>query len=407
VLTADALVHEVIARNPSLAQMTAAWQAARARYPQVTALEDPMFMTKVAPGSLGSNTVDFGYMVEVSQKLPFCGKRGLRGDNALAEASAAGHDVDDVRLQLIESARAAFADYYLAARALEVNETNLELLHKLRKIAASRYESRVSKTNQEFLQADVEIGRERERRLALEQMRQVAVARLDTLLHLPPDNPLPPPPPQLDRVEALPEAQALRAAAVARRPDLQALADRIRAEEAALGLAEKEFYPDFEVAAGYDAFWREKPLRSEVNVRLNVPLYQAKRRAAVSEAEARIAQRKAELARQTDQVNFQVQEAYEQLRQSEQSVRLYEQAILPKARENREAAQSAYENGLLPFLSLIEAQRSEEDLRDRYYQALADAYRRQAALERAVGGPTAGGAEAGHPGNQAPAPSKP
>jgi outer membrane protein TolC len=406
-LSAEALIREVLARNPSLAQMTAAWQAAQARYPQVTALEDPLFTAKAAPGSIGSNTVDFGYMVEVSQKLPFCGKRGLRGDNALATASAAGHDVDDMRLQLIESARSAFADYYLAARALEVNETNLELLQKLRKIAASRYESRVSKTNQEFLQADVEIGRERERRLTLEQMRRVAVARLDTLLHLPPDTPLPPPPGQLDRVKTLPDAQALRAAAVAYRPDLQALADRIKAEQAALGLAEKEFYPDFEVAAGYDAFWQEKPLRPEVNVRLNLPIYQAKRQAAVSEAEARIAQRKAELARQTDQVSFQVQEAYEQVRQGEQSVRLYEKTILPKARENREAAQSAYENGLVPFLSLIEAQRGEEDLLDRYYQAVADAYRRQAALERAIGGPFTPVTNAGHPGGHAPARTKP
>jgi outer membrane protein TolC len=386
-LSVEALVQEVVARNPSLAQMIAAWQAAQARYPQVTSLEDPMLVAKAAPGSLGSNTVDFGYMIEVSQEIPFCGKLALKGENALAEASAAGHDVDDMRLQLIESARSAFADYYLVARALTVNERNLELLTRLRKNAVSRYESGTSKTNQEFLQADVEIGREQERRLTLKQVQQVAVARLNTLLHLPPDSPLPPPPRQLDRVEALPEAKALRAAAVAYRPDLQALADRIKAEQAALGLAEKEFYPDFEVAAGYDAFWVEKPLRAEVNVRLNVPIYQAKRHAAVTEAEARVAERKAELARQIDLVNFQVQEAYEQLRQSEQSVRLYEKTILKKAKENREAAESAYGNGLIPFLSLIEAQRSEEDLLDRYYQAVADAYRRQAALERAVGGP--------------------
>src|SRR5208282_4833472 len=37
------LVQDVLARNPSLAEMTAAWQAALARYPQVTSLDDPMF----------------------------------------------------------------------------------------------------------------------------------------------------------------------------------------------------------------------------------------------------------------------------------------------------------------------------------------------------------------------------
>ena len=42
---------------------------------------------------------------------------------------------------------------------------------------------------------------------------------------------------------------------------------------------------------------------------------------------------------------------------------------------------------LLPFLNLIEAQRNAVGLRDRYYEALAEAVRRRATLERAVGGP--------------------
>jgi outer membrane protein TolC len=387
-LTADEVVHEVLARNPSLAQMVAAWQAASARYPQVTSLEDPMLMGKVGPGSVGSDTVDFGYMVEVSQKLPFPGKLRLRGENALAEASAAGHEVDDMRLQLVESARSAFYEYYLAARALEINAENLKILkERLRKSAADRYTSGASKTKQEILQADVEIGREEERRLSLEQTRQIAVARINTLMHFPPDSPLPPPPKRIGLAEPPPDVQALRSAALAHRPDLQALADRIRAEEAALALAEKEFYPDFEVAAGYDAFWQEKPLRPEINVRLNLPVYKAKRHAAVSEARARIAQRRAELDRQADQVNFQVQEAYEQVRRGEQSVRLYEKTILPKAKDNREEAESAYEKGLVPFVSLIEAQRNEVGLRERYHEAVADYHRRRAALERAVVGP--------------------
>src|SRR5262249_52824476 len=98
-LSVDLLVQAVLARNPSLAQMNAAWQAASARYPQVTSLDDPMFGATVAPVSFGSNAVESGYRVEISQKLPYFGKRELRGQNALAEASAAGHDVDDMRLQ--------------------------------------------------------------------------------------------------------------------------------------------------------------------------------------------------------------------------------------------------------------------------------------------------------------------
>ncbi len=388
-LSPEALVAQVLARNPSLAQMVAAWKAAVSRYPQVTSLEDPMLMGKLAPAAVGANPVrDDCYMVEVSQKLPFPGKLRLRGANALAEADAAAHDVDDMRLQLAESARVAFYEYYLAERNLETNAESLKILkERLRKSAENRYTSGVSKTNQEMLQADVEIGRQEDGRLSMEQTRQIAVARINTLLHLLPDRPLPPPPKHIGLDEGLPEVQELRSAALARRPDLLALADHIRAEDAALALADKEFCPDFEVAAGYDAMWDTRNQRPEINVRMNMPLYQEKRHAAVREAQARLAQRRAELDRQADQVSFQVQEAYDQVRKGEQSVRLYEKSILPKAKDNRDSAESAYEKGLIPFVSWIEAQRSEVELRERYHEAVADYYRRRAALERAIGGP--------------------
>ena len=48
----DVLVEQVLARNPTLAQMVAAWQAASARYPQVTSLDDPVFGGTMAPASI-------------------------------------------------------------------------------------------------------------------------------------------------------------------------------------------------------------------------------------------------------------------------------------------------------------------------------------------------------------------
>jgi outer membrane protein TolC len=388
-MSVEALIEQVLARNPSLAEMVAAWQAASARYPQVTSLDDPMFGTTLAPASIGSNQVDFGYRLEISQKYPWCGKLGLRGANAHAEASAAGHDVEDMRLQLVESARDAFFDYYLVDRALAVNEQALRLLKEFRENAETRYKTG-QVAQQDVLQADVEIGRQRERQVTLERMREVAVARLNTLLHLPTTSPLPPPPKQLVLAGPLPDVQALQAAAVSRRPDLQALADRIAADEAALALARKEFYPDFEVSAAYDTIMGNGPTRDlapQVAVRMNLPVRKVRRDGAVSEAESRLAQRRAGLARQTDQVNLQVQEAHAQVRESERVVRLYTETILPAAEANVKAAQSAYVTGKIPFLSLIEAQRNVVGLRDRYYEALAEYYRRRAALERAIGGP--------------------
>ena len=62
---ADALVAQVLARNPSLAQMTAAAEAAAARYPQAVSLDDPMLSATGSP-RMFNHTDDGGYRVELS-----------------------------------------------------------------------------------------------------------------------------------------------------------------------------------------------------------------------------------------------------------------------------------------------------------------------------------------------------
>ena len=100
-----------------------------------------------------------------------------------------------------------------------------------------------------------------------------------------------------------------------------------------MALSIKEYYPDFEAMAVYDAFWQERDLRPMIGVRMNIPIQTSRRDAAVMEAEARLTQRRAELARLQAQVGLQVQETFEQLKETERSLKLYEQTALPAARE--------------------------------------------------------------------------
>jgi outer membrane protein TolC len=385
-LTEADLVEQVLARNPTVAQMAAAAQAAAARYPQVTSLEDPRFGGFVGPASIGSRDVDFAYRVEVSQAFPFPGKLALRGESARNEAAAAVADLDNARLVLAESTRGAFADYFLAARSAEVNAEGLKLLGEFRENAAARYRAGQGE-QQDVFQADVAIARQKERSVALDRMRRVARARLNTLVHRPADADLPPPPKALGTDDPLPPAAELRELAARRRPDVTALRARAAAEEAVVGLALKEYYPDFETMAAYDAWWqpRERDLRPMVGVRLNLPVRTDRRDAAVAEAQARLAQRRAEVIRAIDQAGLQVQEAYEQAREAEQALQLYQESALPAARENVRLAQSSYTTGKVPFLSLIEAQRNLVELRDRQFELQAESRRRRAALDRATG----------------------
>jgi outer membrane protein TolC len=386
-LTPDEAVRVVLERSPTLEQMRAAAAAAAARFPQVTSLDDPMFGFWTAPGSAGSPNANYAARVELSQKLPYPGKLGLKGAAARAETAASVEDIEDVRQQLAEAARSAQADYFLAVKATGVAEENAKLLREFRQNAEARYKTGQGQ-QQDVLQADVEIGRQDERLIALRRARQVAVARLNTLMHLPPDNPLPPPA-DAAAPPPLPDVEKLRTTATGR-PDVRAAVARVSAEEANFALAVREYNPDFELMAAYDGFWQGaggRPLQWQVGLRTNLPVRYGRLSAAVDEARANVARQRAELARLTDRVNFEVQEAFERTREANEVVRLYEAKVLPAAEANVKEAQSAYVTGRVPFLNLIEAQRNRVALKDRYYEALAESTRRRAALERAVGSP--------------------
>src|SRR6185369_7882481 len=156
-----------------------------------------------------------------------------------------------------------------------------------RDAAQSKYEAN-QVSQQDVLQAEVELAKLAQARINLDQMRRVTAARINTLLHRLPDHPLPAPPQHLTVDEELPGVEELRQRAVEQRPDLAATAARIAAEQNSVALACKEFYPDFEFMGRYDAFWTDHEQRPQVGMNVNVPLNQCRRQAAVREAMFRL-----------------------------------------------------------------------------------------------------------------------
>jgi cobalt-zinc-cadmium efflux system outer membrane protein len=279
-----------------------------------------------------------------------------------------------------------YYEYYLVHRALEVNQENLKLLQEARRTAEARVRTGQS-PQQELLQIEVELGKQRERELILRRTLTVTKARINALLHRLPDDPLPPPVSQLVPAADLPPLEQLYSSALLHRPDLKAARQRLEAEQLSLALAEREYYPDLEVMAAYDAFWQERPLRTMIGFGVNLPVQLSRRRAALAESLARITRRQAELNRLTDQIHLQVRDAYTRVEENSQLLQLYDKQLIPAAQANVREAVAAYTAGRIPLLGLLEAQRNLVQLRDRYFEILADYYRSRASLERAVGAP--------------------
>ena len=220
-LEIDALRREVLRRNPTLAAMESACRAASSRYPQVSALDDPVFSYGLAPATIGVDRLDLGQRFELSQTFPWPGKLRLKGEAAKSEARAVSEDTEAGRLQLIQTTEQAFYDYYFFHRAIEINRANQELLQEFKRITQFRYGAGLV-PKQDALQAEVEHQNLIHHGIVLERKRAVTAARLNTLLNVSPQTFLPPPPNELAGVVPLSSRESLYYAALRNRPELHA-----------------------------------------------------------------------------------------------------------------------------------------------------------------------------------------
>jgi len=389
-LSLSQLVADVQARNPSLQAMIAAWRAAAQQYPQAVSLEDPMFSSMAAPASFNNDELESAYALQGGQKLPWFGKRAARGRQARAKTATAFQEAQDNRLRLVAITQTAYFDYYLARRQLQLNEQNVVLLREFRDSADAKYRAN-QVTQQDLLQADLELAELERRQIELDRTNRLAIARINTLLRMPPYAPLPPPPAKLEVPNGKFDLDLLQQEAAVRRPDLMATASQVRSEQAAVDLAMKEYYPDVELFGRYDTFWQPESmqgdLRGQVGVNLNMPIYRGRLNAAVREAMFRLSQRRSEYEQRLLDVQYEVVTAYEQLEESRRALRLFAERLIHAAEQNVAAARANYESNAASFLELATAQRQLVTLREEQEAALAMCHTRLAELERATGGP--------------------
>jgi outer membrane protein TolC len=379
------LIRHVLERNPTLQAARHAWRAALSRHPQVTALDDPMLGAGVAPLSFGSDRVNDAARFDLSQRLPFPGKLRLRGEAALGEAEAAAHDHQAVRLRLATMASLLYDDYYLAARALDINAQHMALLEDFKRIATVRYEAGKA-PEQAPLQAEVELTHTLHRELVLATTLRITAEQINTLLHRVPRSPLPPPPSRLAIPTLGPElAKPLTVEALAKSPELAAASARVAAQEARVDLAWREYFPDFTLTGAYNQLWQEEDLQPFVGIQLNVPLQLGRRNAAVEEAQARLEQSRSERRAIEDHVRLSIETSTDRLVEATHVVELFRERLLPAANDQVGAARFGFETGQNSFLALIDAERSLRDVELGHETALAELGRRRAEFDRSLG----------------------
>ncbi|TMQ57426.1 MAG: TolC family protein [Candidatus Eisenbacteria bacterium] len=378
------LERAVLARNSTLGAMRASWRAAQAAADQAAAFEDPMVEVSSAPRTWSGSSVDPAYMVEISQRVPIFGQRGLKGRAARASARAIGEDYQSARLDLIRETRRAYYESYFVMRSQGVNAELKNLLGQLRRVALTKYSSG-SAGLEDVLQAEMELAMLDQQEIALARQSRVLQAQLNALLQRDPGSPLSNPPQKITEGGVPSRVDSLQQLAKELRPELRGWAAQREARKADLSLARRQRLPDFTFSARYDRYWEAAEVRPSVGVAFNLPIQLGRLRAAEREARAGVEQAEARRQESEARVASEVESALAEVWESWHEIHILQDRVVPSAERVLLAIRASYENNRLDFPALLNAERDVARARLQLDAARVANLQALANLDRAVG----------------------
>jgi outer membrane protein, heavy metal efflux system len=182
----------------------------------------------------------------------------------------------------------------------------------------------------------------------------------------------------------------LEEAALAHRPELAEAARGLERAQRVYELADKNRkYPDFMLGWDYSRMPTEMTKnRYQAMVNITVPFSPwtiRRRNEEVAEALAEIRAATASREAMRNTTLMEIGEASAKVRAGRQSVEIYREGLLSQAELSLSASMTAYQNGRVEFVNLLDAERALREARMGYYRAQANLMQSLADLERAVG----------------------
>ncbi|MGH7419358.1 MAG: TolC family protein [Candidatus Rokuibacteriota bacterium] len=393
-LSLQELVREALERNPEVQMAARMVESKRARVGQAGALPDPMVMYGVINEgrpipfqTLGERDFSEVY-VGVSQDFPYPGKRGLRTQAAQEEVAAEEAAYEAVRRRVTADVSEAYYDRFAVHAALDIVEQNRQLLEQFTKVAATRF-SVGQATQQDVLDAEVEVSRLEERRSQLEERRAIVEARLASLLFKGADATWGQPAAVTEKALGA-GLDELLARAEEESPVLRGKGRLVTSGERKLDLARRDKRPDlsfnfiYHNRGGIDPFYT-------FGGTITLPNLHGKQKRAIEEAAADLAGARSGADAARTEVRYAVTEAYRKATTASRLLRLYEEGILKQARLSLDSATAQYRVGRVDFLTLITSWRRLLDYDLMYQEQLAEHEKALARLAVHVGASSGAG----------------
>jgi outer membrane protein TolC len=382
------LIQEVLVRNPEIQAARKQWEAVGYRIRQAQSLDDPTLSVQLwnVPQTFNVTQAQ-NSIFGLSQSFPFPGKLDLKGEVASRSAEMAEQALHAKERELVARLKQAYYELFLSHKAIQIHHEQVELLGQFVELTTARF--RTGKGSQaDVLKAQVELSLLFQQLPVLEQRRQTAEAMLNTLLDRDSSSPLgiPQEPSQAPLDNTLDDLHRL---ALSDRPELKAAELAVQRNEQARALAQRQYYPDFNVAVQrFQNFQANDGFGAYVAMSIPFAFWtKPKHDAGVQEAAAAVSAARAQHHTLKNLTRFQVNDLLAKLRATDQVATLYHSTILPQAEQSLEAARAGYRAGKSGLLDLIDTQRAWRGFQLEYFKALVDRQHRLAELEQVVGIP--------------------
>ena len=387
------LLRMALRDNPQLKALLNAQEAQQASVSPAGTLPDPTlgisFLNVPWNNPVFDQEAMSGKQINLAQKIPFPGKLALKRNIVAKEAAIVKAQYLEFKNRLIKDVKTAYYDLFYLDQAVLTTRKNQELLKEFVKIATAKYA--VGKgLQQDVLKAQVELARQSDLLLTLNQKRDVVQARLNRLLNRSPQIPI--------ATTSLPDVQTLRrfakhgnAYSLDQRPLLIGWRKRLEQSKKRIDLAKKNYWPDFTVSLAYtqrDVLISGKGGTDFISlgIRFNLPLYfHSKQSKQVEASVLRKQFTEQSLENTRNQISEALANALSALQKNLDQEELYRHSIIPQARQALESARAGYQNDKVDFLTLLNNEITLFKIELSYQRILSDSFKSLAELEYVIG----------------------
>lgn len=327
---------------------------------------------------------------QLTQEIPFPGKMALKEKAAEKDVSIAEWNLKELELKIIRMVKESFYELCFINSAIETTGQNKFLLKQFITIAESKYS--VGKGIQlDVLKAQVELSKIMDELIELRQLQANETAKLNILMNRLPQEPLAIPH-GLSKTDFKFDIQTLQGLAEKNRPFLQGIQSAIHKFRLTKQLAEKEYFPNFQVGFRYsqrqDSPIMEHPDFVSGFIGVTIPIWFAtKQKKKVAEEHYRIETAKKSYSVARNDVFLKIQLIVDKEIKGRSLISLIKTGIIPQARQSLESALAAYSVDKIDFLTLIDNQVTLLKWEIKYHRELTDYEQNLAALEHVVGQP--------------------